>query len=213
MLRLFNGGAFSTLQFIERYREQFPAEWAQIEQQHGSGGKGAKTRYSAYSRMAHHLNRFANEGLLHKHEYQTAPAEWGSARIRYWGEYREEELVEAYLGETMDEPITVTEGQPTKTEGTRYQRSAKARDICIDKWGVKCEVCAFDFEAVFGALGAGYIHVHHLKPIADYGQSYQLVPINDLRPLCPNCHAMAHRQRPVKSIQELKEIRARRLKQ
>lgn len=213
MLRLFNGDSFSTLQFIECYREQFPAEWAQIEQQHGSGGKGAKTRYSAYSRIAHHLNDFAKNGSLHKHKYQAAPAEWGSSRIRYWGEYQEDEVVEVYFGDTMDEPITVTEGKATTAEGTRYQRSARARKICIRNWGVKCKVCDFDFEAVFGPLGAGYIHVHHLKPIADYGKSYQLVPINDLRPLCPNCHAMAHRERPVKSIQELIEIRARWLDQ
>ena len=44
--------------------------------------------------------------------------------------------------------------------------------------------------------GEGFIHVHHLKPLAQIGEQYELDPINDLRPVCPNCHAMLHRASP-----------------
>lgn len=38
-------------------------------------------------------------------------------------------------------------------------KAAKAKGPLV------CEVCAFDFEATYGRLGAGYIEVHHLKLI------------------------------------------------
>lgn len=205
VLSLFNGASFSTLHFIERYSEHFPADWERILQAHGQGGKGAKTRYSAYSRIAHHLNRFTRLALLHKLEYRQAPAEWGSVKIRYWCELREE-AAEIFFGEDDDTPPSVTEGAAYQAQVQRYQRSLKARDICIQHHGVQCAVCTFDFEATYGPRGAGYIHVHHLNPMADIGCSYTLNPITQLRPLCPNCHAMAHRYSPVLTVSELKAL-------
>ncbi|MES3091908.1 HNH endonuclease [Sphingomonas aerolata] len=56
-----------------------------------------------------------------------------------------------------------------------------------------CEVCGFDFEAAYGGLGAGYIEVHHTKPV------HMLTPgtktkLADLALLCANCHRMMHRK-------------------
>jgi Predicted restriction endonuclease len=65
-------------------------------------------------------------------------------------------------------------------------------------------VCGFDFEKRYGAIGVGFIHVHHLVDIASIGGRYQVDPVRDLRPVCPNCHAMLHREKPALSIQELK---------
>lgn len=67
-------------------------------------------------------------------------------------------------------------------------------------------VCGFDFQRCYRSLGDGFIHVHHLKPIAEIGEQYQLDPINDLRPVCPNCHAMLHRTSPVMSIDALQTL-------
>ncbi|MEW5967974.1 MAG: HNH endonuclease [Pseudomonadota bacterium] len=47
------------------------------------------------------------------------------------------------------------------------------------------------------------MHVHHLKPLALTDGAYELDPIADLRPVCPNCHAMLHRGENVLSIEEL----------
>jgi 5-methylcytosine-specific restriction protein A len=35
---------------------------------------------------------------------------------------------------------------------------------------------------------------------------YEVDPINDLIPVCPNCHAMIHRRRPAYSIEEVKKM-------
>ncbi|MCF0241746.1 MAG: HNH endonuclease [Treponema sp.] len=54
-------------------------------------------------------------------------------------------------------------------------------------YGTKCVVCGFDFEKTYSELGKGFIHVHHLKEISSIDKEYELDPIKDLRPLCPNC--------------------------
>ena len=87
-----------------------------------------------------------------------------------------------------------------------YERDPEARRRCIAKWGTSCSVCGFHFEYFYGSLGRDYIHVHHLKPLSEIGGEYQIDPVNDLRPVCPNCHAMLHRKRPALSIQQLQDV-------
>jgi 5-methylcytosine-specific restriction protein A len=87
-----------------------------------------------------------------------------------------------------------------------YERSAKARRACIKAHGFICAVCKFDFETTFGAIGKGFIHVHHLRDLASIGTEYEINPIEDLRPVCANCHAMLHRSNPSYTISDLKQI-------
>ena len=87
-----------------------------------------------------------------------------------------------------------------------YERNSKARELCVKHWKAICAACEFDFEKTYGELGNGFIHVHHLIPVAQVGKTYQVDPINDLRPVCPNCHSMLHRQEPPLTIDELKNI-------
>lgn len=98
------------------------------------------------------------------------------------------------------------EGSVTRVLVNVYERNAAARKICIDRWGCRCQICGFDFERFYGELGRGFIHVHHLKPLSEIGESYELNPIADLRPVCPNCHAMLHRTNPPVAIDTLKSI-------
>ncbi|MFC3625180.1 DUF3427 domain-containing protein [Vogesella amnigena] len=85
-----------------------------------------------------------------------------------------------------------------------YERNPQARKLCIEIYGHACSVCGFDFEKYYGAIGNGFIHVHHLKQLADINEEYELDPVKDLRPVCPNCHSMLHRRRPAYSIEELR---------
>lgn len=85
-----------------------------------------------------------------------------------------------------------------------YERNPVARQRCVDHWGTTCSVCNFDFEKKYGQLGKGFVHVHHLTPISKIGDSYEVDPINDLRPVCPNCHTMLHRETPTLTIEVLK---------
>lgn len=92
-----------------------------------------------------------------------------------------------------------------------YERNPKARASCINHHGTTCSVCSFDFASVYGPAGDGFIHVHHVLPISSIGKSYVLDPIEDLRPVCPNCHAMLHRTEPPMAIAKLRSRIARRL--
>ena len=65
-------------------------------------------------------------------------------------------------------------------------------------------VCGRDFETTYGEIGKGFIHVHHLTPIASIGKEYRLNVDTDLAPVCPNCHYMLHRKNPPFTIEELK---------
>ncbi len=99
------------------------------------------------------------------------------------------------------------EGEWREVLGHRYERDPQVRHICIQYYGAKCIICGFDFSKHYGYIGAGFIEVHHLKPISDLGFEREVDPIRDLRPVCPNCHAMLHRRSPPYSIEELKELR------
>lgn len=103
-------------------------------------------------------------------------------------------------------PATVIEGAQRKVTVNSYERSAKARQACIAHYGYLCSVCGFDFEAVYGERGKNFIHVHHVVPVASIGGEYEVDPIKDLRPICPNCHAMAHRTDPPCTLDALKAI-------
>jgi len=100
------------------------------------------------------------------------------------------------------------EGEKKKTNGISTTRNGAAREECLRLYGLDCTVCDFNFGNIFGAHGKGFIHVHHLNPIAATDGQYEINPTEDLRPVCPNCHAMLHRgmgDTPL-SINELKQI-------
>lgn len=102
--------------------------------------------------------------------------------------------------------VGLMEGALHRVVGSQYERNPTARLICIKYYGAVCFVCNFSFESAYGQIGRGFIHVHHLTPISSIGESYQIDPIEDLRPACPNCHAMLHRREPPLTIVELQDL-------
>lgn len=87
-----------------------------------------------------------------------------------------------------------------------YECNRRAREKCLQNYGSTCFICGFEFEARYGEAAAGYIQVHHIVPIAKVGKDCRLNPITDLRPVCPNCHAVIHRREPPYSIEEVKRM-------
>lgn len=117
------------------------------------------------------------------------------------------EVNEFQSPDEVDESSTpLREGAARKISVNAYERNAEARRKCINKWGHNCAVCRFRFDLHYGPLGKGYIHVHHLRPLSSVDGEYQIDPVTDLRPVCPNCHAMLHRRSPPLSIDELQLI-------
>lgn len=104
----------------------------------------------------------------------------------------------------LPDELTYPEGAVKRITVNAYERDPQARSKCIQIHGCSCIVCGFDFAARFGDLGKGYIHVHHLKPLSAIGKEYLVNPAKDLVPVCPNCHAMLHRDGLPLSIDRLK---------
>lgn len=98
------------------------------------------------------------------------------------------------------------EGAAHTLQINRYERNIEARRACIRHYGLSCVVCSFNFEQAYGDIGIGFIHVHHLTPLAEIGEQYTLSPLQDLRPVCANCHAMLHQRTPPLSIEELRSL-------
>lgn len=99
-------------------------------------------------------------------------------------------------------PSNLKEGSKKTITVNSYERNPKAREECIKKYGVSCTICDFNFKNTYGSRGEGFIHVHHLIAVSDIGEEYEVDPVKDLRPVCPNCHAMLHRKGNI-SIEEL----------
>lgn len=124
-------------------------------------------------------------------------------------ESNNESKTKAYLHDNkLAEEISeqLFEGAKKTITINAYERNAKARQLCIEYWKPICAVCEFDFEKKYGDVGKGFIHVHHLTPVSQIRDTYKVDPINDLRPVCPNCHAILHRQEEILTIEKLKSI-------
>lgn len=128
------------------------------------------------------------------------PAEHGLRRL-----WREQ-------GPQAGDPLDVVPGAyPPEAAATvganRYERDADARRVCLAFHGTACAACGFSFEASYGEIGNGFIHVHHTVPASRLGPGYELDPVTDLVPLCANCHAMVHRGVSTpRTVRELRDI-------
>lgn len=100
----------------------------------------------------------------------------------------------------------IYEGNLKESITNTYERNKAARMECINHHGCKCSVCDLDFEKKYGEIGKDFIHVHHILPLSQISVEHIVNPIEDLCPVCPNCHAMMHKRENPFSIKEMKEI-------
>ena len=115
------------------------------------------------------------------------------------------ENIAPLLAEEAETEKTHVEGAVRTITVNAYERNPLAREACLAHYGYSCFACGFNFEAKFGPLGRGFIHVHHLVPLSEIATEYKVDPIKDLRPLCPNCHAAIHLGNRTRSIEDLIE--------
>lgn len=98
------------------------------------------------------------------------------------------------------------EGHVQVVRVNKYERNLQARRKCISHFGPQCQVCQVRLTDIYGPLALEYIQVHHLRPISEIGERYKVDPLTDLIPVCPNCHAMLHRDNPPLSVEKLQEL-------
>ncbi len=106
----------------------------------------------------------------------------------------------------IEQTSKLVEGATYQVTVNAYERNPKARRICIAHYGAKCFVCGFDFEDRYGEVGRGIIHVHHERALSAIGEAYEVNPITDLKPVCPNCHAVIHKRNPAFTVEEVRAL-------
>lgn len=113
---------------------------------------------------------------------------------------------DGYFPNEVKENVDYLEGKTRTVVVNSYERNPSARQKCVDHYGYKCRVCDFDFEKTYGDIGKSFIHVHHIIDLATIGEEYSVDPLNDLIPVCPNCHSMLHKKKPAYTINELRSL-------
>ena len=132
---------------------------------------------------------------------ETSHGETGSGSGRHGGDGNS---VDILLPEEISETEGFYEGARKQISVNTYERDRTARDKCLQHYDTRCAVCGKDMSEIYGPEATGLIHVHHLKPLSEVKGGYQVNPIADLRPVCPNCHAVIHRRKPPYKIEEVK---------
>ena len=72
----------------------------------------------------------------------------------------------AYLFPSELSAIEMFEGARFTVQVSRIERDPAARRECVRIFGAACMVCGFDFQDRYGEIGSGFIHVHHINPLA-----------------------------------------------
>jgi 5-methylcytosine-specific restriction protein A len=112
-----------------------------------------------------------------------------------------------YNNEFIDESENLyTEGKVKKVFVNIYERDREARKKCLEHYGYKCTICGIKLSDIYGVIADNFIEVHHLKELSSIKREYEINPIEDMRVLCPNCHAIVHRKTPALSIEEVKKM-------
>ncbi len=201
----FGSAPFSSEEFIDVFKEKYPSKWSNIVGQYKIGGKGSGVRFSAAGFIGRQLDFRSSQDKLLKLPRRRAPPGWGNSWISVWQSPNSRTKASIYPDE-LDDEADIHEGAKKKVLVNRYERDKRARLKCIEHYGYKCFACEFDFTDRYGDHGTGFIHVHHLKPLHKIAKDYIVDPVNDLRPVCPNCHAMIHYRGGLLSIEELRAI-------
>jgi len=107
------------------------------------------------------------------------------------------------IPEEVDMTTPLYEGAVRRIVINAYERSSVAREKCILHYGCRCRACGLDLAEKYGKIAQGLIHVHHLRQLAEVDAEYQVDPVQDLRPVCPTCHAVIHSRTPALMVEEV----------
>ena len=107
-----------------------------------------------------------------------------------------------------DEEYEAAEGRILFRVHRRYERDrkivAQKKAAELKKTGrLACEVCDFESSKDYGVEGV--IDVHHVLPLHKIGES--VTTMNDLALVCPTCHRVLHKHRPIITPAEFRERR------
>jgi predicted HNH restriction endonuclease len=165
-----------------------------------------------YAEMEAYVKRRGGQAtvgdVLDNTSYRTGDFKWDIRRGRIKFADAAEVSADAagdVLGNDLD-ALLAEEGKLSQRVIQIRSRSGTVREFCIKKHKSRCLACDLDFGERFGEKFVGLIDVHHINPIAQRDGATITNPETDCRPLCPNCHRMAHFGMPRGECRSLDEL-------
>lgn len=153
--------------------------------------RGAKLQEEVWNEFAADLPRLRRTAEAIRQNYQIALLSGDDDRDEAEGAGYPEGKILFKLHKARERSATLTK---------------KKKQRILEKTGqLVCEVCSFDFNKVYGALGYGFAECHHVLPVSSLPPEYQ-TKLSDLAIVCANCHRMLHRGRGCLSIADLQKV-------
>ncbi len=104
------------------------------------------------------------------------------------------------LGDLLAAKLRLIEGDIWAQEGktklvtlSKRERDPKLRSLVLAKRGTLCEICGFNFEAIYGKFAKTCVQVHHIDALGKAGRNGVTTSLDDLLVICPNCHSALHK--------------------
>ena len=178
-------------------------------------------RFREDGKWYHHLTKFPSAFLdshgyiifNSKEEYQQCPylhlgqdvnIPKGISAIPGYTAYNDGTSITGSKSKTTAKKTTFAEGGTQEIILELQKRDPKLKALAIEKYGLTCQVCNFDFAKFYGELGSGYIEMHHLVPLG-VTKEERMSTVDDVAIVCPNCHRVLHRNgKEPFSIEQLK---------
>ena len=108
-----------------------------------------------------------------------------------------ESFIPLRFQQAWDEKRTYSEGAVLQVTLSKAERDGYLRKAALKKYGLVCHVCDWKPKT------PNQIQIHHLDPIAE---GERKTTLDDVRPLCGNCHLLAHSVRPPLTLEQMKDI-------
>lgn len=77
---------------------------------------------------------------------------------------------------------------------------------CLEYYGAICDICGFDFGYTYGEHFETCISVHNIHGVEGEEILPTTHPINDLIPVCQNCHHIIHSTVPPIAVDQMRKI-------
>ena len=88
------------------------------------------------------------------------------------------------------------EGTYKEVKVNRYERDNRNRKLSLEHHKFECQACGPILTKIYGEeIAKKILEVHHLIPLSKLDRKIKPDYKNDLKPLCPNCHRIAHLQK------------------
>lgn len=158
---------------------------------------------------------FVNKVKISADDFINDSSEWNSFEIRYTKiPYDDSALVKRITRVMCGMMLSLVdysvegfeEGSKIDIHASKYERNPINREICLASKGYKCCICGFDFEKTYGEIGRKVIEVHHTKQVSEMGPGYIVKPLEELVPVCSNCHTIIHKRKEPYTVEEVKAM-------